>query len=71
MLIFGSEVLLTDGSTRPGPGLSRKVRGLLTENQIRAPASCGMVTILVFPGAPRAMAQLTAKGLPFEEGEAG
>ena len=37
-LMFGSEGLVTDGSTRAGPGLRKKVRVLSTENHIRLPA---------------------------------
>lgn len=77
MLMLGSEGLLGDGSTKaplelPGaPGLRRKVNGVPMENQIRPPAICGMTAEVVDPGAPRAMAQLTARGAPVEEGEVG
>lgn len=64
-------MLLTEGSTRPGPGLRRNVRVSLTENQIRAPASCGIVTVVDEPGAPSGMLQLTANDWPSEEGEEG
>ena len=37
-LMFGSDGLVTDGSTRAGPGLRKKVRVLSTENHIRPPA---------------------------------
>jgi len=63
--------LKTEGSTRPGPGFSRKVRGWLIENQIRPPAMCGIVAVTVEPGAPRGMEMLAPRGWPVEEGEAG
>lgn len=40
--LFGSDRLVTDGSTSEGPGLRRKVKVPSTENQIRPP-----VTILL------------------------
>lgn len=36
--MFGSDGLVTDGVTRAGPGLRKKVSVPLTENQIRLPA---------------------------------
>ena len=36
--VFGSDGLVTDGSTRAGPGLRKKVNVPSTENQIRLPA---------------------------------
>jgi hypothetical protein len=57
VLMFGSEGFVTDGSTSAGPGFSRNVKGLLIENQMRAPAIWGMVTVLVEPGLPNAIAQ--------------
>lgn len=50
--VFGSEGLVTDGSTSAGPGLRRKVKVPSTENQIRLPARWGTVTVVVLPGAP-------------------
>lgn len=44
-----------EGSTKAGPGLIRKVSGAPTENQMRAPASRGIVQLTVLPGAPRGM----------------
>jgi hypothetical protein len=35
--MFGSVGLVTDGSTSPGPGFRRKVKGVPMENQTRAP----------------------------------
>ena len=63
--------MLTDGSTRPGPGFKRNVSLSFTQNQMRPPAMCGMVTRLDVPGGPSGMLQSTAKGVPVEAGEAG
>lgn len=71
ILVFGSEGLLTDGSTSAGPGLRRKVRVPSTENQIRLPARWGTVTVVVVPGAPRGMAQSWLRAEPVEEGDVG
>ena len=71
MLIFGSEGLVTEGSTRAGPGLSKKVRVLSTENQMRLPARWGIVTATVLPGAPNGIAQFLARAAPVDDGEAG
>ena len=71
ILTFGSEGLVTAGSTRPGPGFRRNVRGWPTENQIRPPAIWGIVALTVFPGGPSEMAQLVASRAPGEEGEVG
>jgi hypothetical protein len=49
---------------QPGPGLSRKVIGLPIENHTRPPAICGMVMLVVEPGPPSGIAQLTASGAP-------
>ncbi len=62
---------MTEGSTRPGPGLRRKVRLPSTENQRRAPARRGIVTVLLAPGAPRLMEQSAWRGAPVEDGESG
>ena len=70
-LMFGSEGLVTDGSTRAGPGLRRKVSVPSTENQIRLPARWGTVTVVVLPGAPRGMAQSWLRAEPVEEGDVG
>src|SRR5690242_8610809 len=70
--MLGSDGLVTDGSTNPGPGLSRNVSGVPIENHSRAPASCG--TVIVTGEAPEAfsgIAQSTASGLPTAEGDAG
>ncbi|KAK5007025.1 hypothetical protein LTR28_005770, partial [Elasticomyces elasticus] len=58
-LKFGSLGFVAEGSTRPGPGLPglrRNVNGESTENHIRPPAIRGIVTVIMLPGAPRAMA---------------
>ncbi len=69
--MLGSDGLVTDGSTRAGPGLSRKVKVLSTENQIRLPARWGTVTVTVLPGAPSGIAQFSVRGEPVEGGEVG
>lgn len=69
--MLGSVGLVTEGSTRAGPGLRRKVRVLSAENQMRPPAMWGIVTVTVLPGGPRGIAQFLAKGEPVEEGEVG
>ena len=71
VFMFGSEGLVTAGSTRPGPGLMRNVRGVPTENQIRPPAICGIVALTVLPGAPRGMAQSAANWAPGADGADG
>ena len=38
VLMLGSDGFVTEGSTRAGPGLSKNVNVLSTENQIRLPA---------------------------------
>lgn len=70
-LMFGSDGLETEGSTSPGPGFSKKVNFPSTENQSRAPASCGMVTDVTEPAAPSGIAQSTARAVPVELGEVG
>ena len=70
-LMFGSEGLVTDGSTSAGPGLRRKVKVPSTENQIRPPARWGTVTVVVLPGAPRGIAQPWLRAEPVEEGDVG
>ena len=70
-LMFGSDGLVTDGSTSAGPGLRRKVKVPSTENQIRLPARWGTVTVVVLPGAPRGMAQSWVRAEPVEEGDVG
>ena len=70
--MLGSDELVTDGSTSPGPGFSRKVIGVPMENHSRAPASCG--TVIVIGEPPEAfsgIAQSTASGLPAADGDAG
>lgn len=57
---FGSLWLKIDGSTKPGPGLSKKTRGAPIENQIRPPARNGIVHVTEFPGGPRLIEVLTA-----------
>lgn len=60
-----------EGSTRPGPllpGLSKKVKVLPRQNQILPPAMYGIVTVVVVPGAPRAMEQFVDSFVPLEEG---
>lgn len=69
--MFGSAELETEGSTSPGPGFNKNVNLSSTENQSRAPANCGMVTVVVEPAAPRGIAQSTAKAVPVELGEVG
>ncbi len=70
--MLGSDGLLTDGSTSPGPGLSRNVSGVPMENQSRAPASCGTVIVTgAPPDAFSGMAQSTASGVPAADGEDG
>ena len=69
--MFGSEALVTEGSTRAGPGLSKKVRVLSTENQMRLPARWGTVTVTVLPGAPSEIAQSLAREAPVDDGEVG
>lgn len=71
MLILGSEGFDTDGSTSPGPGFSRNVKVLSTENHNLAPASWGIVIVLLDPTAPRGMEQFSAKGCPVEVGDVG
>ena len=70
--MLGSEGLVTDGSTRAGPGLSRNVIGAPMDSQSRAPARCG--TVMVTGAPPEAlsgMAQSAPSGLPGPAGEAG
>src|ERR1700722_3643189 len=72
MPALGSDELVTDGSTSPGPGFSRKVIGVPTENHSRAPASCG--TVIVTGAPPEAfsgIAQSAPSGLPTAGGDAG
>ena len=69
--MFGSEGLVTEGSTRAGPGLSKKVSVLSTENQMRLPARWGTVTVTVLPGAPNGIAQSSARAAPVDDGEVG
>ena len=64
--VFGSEGLVTDGSTSAGPGLRRKVKVPSTENQIRLPARWGTVTVVVLPGAPTKL-QFRCQYCPCEE----
>ena len=71
MAALGSEGLATEGATRPGPGLSMNLMGVSTENQIRPPAMCGIVTVVVEPGAPSGIAQFSARGAQVEGGEVG
>ena len=61
---FGSPGLRTEGSTRPGPGFSKKVNLLSMDIQSLAPANCGTVTHTVFPGGPSGIAQSTSRGEP-------
>ena len=68
MLIFGSDWLKTDGSTRPGPGLTRNVKGAPIENQIRPPAILGIVAVIVLPGAPSEMDTFWVNFVPVEGG---
>lgn len=51
--------------------MRRKVRGLLTENQMRAPARRGIVAVTVFPGAPRGMETFSVRAEPVDDGELG
>ena len=71
VLMFGSEGLVTEGSTRAGPGLSKKVRVLSIENQMRLPARWGTVTVTVLPGGPNRIAQSSARAAPVDDGEVG
>ena len=71
-LMFGSDGLVTEGSTRAGPGLSVNVSGVPIENQMRAPARCGMVIdVAAPPDAFSGMEQSAASGLPVADGEEG
>jgi hypothetical protein len=69
--IFGSEGFVTDGSTSPGPGFRRKIKGLLIENQMRPADILGIVAIVVEPSGPRRIVQSTARGVWTPDGEAG
>lgn len=69
--MLGSAGLVTEGSTRLGPGLRTNTNGVLMENQIRAPERCGMATTEVEPGGPSGMVQLTARGVCGDVGEGG
>ena len=70
--MLGSDGLVTDGSTRAGPGLSRNVIGAPMENQRRAPARCGTVMVTgAPPDALSGMAQSAPSGLPVLAGDAG
>lgn len=69
--MFGSDGLVTEGSTSAGPGLRRKVSVPPTENQTRLPARWGTVTVVVVPGAPRGMAQSWLRAEPVAEGDVG
>lgn len=62
--MFGSAGLKIDGSTRPGPGLTKNCRGLPIENQMRPPAIRGTVAVTVFPGAPSGIEMSCAIGWP-------
>lgn len=69
--ILGSELLVTLGSTRAGPGLTKKVSLLLYENQIRQPARCGIWIVVLVPGPPMAIEQSFGRGWHVELGEGG
>ena len=62
--MFGSDGLVTDGSTMAGPGFKRNVNSLSTENQIRPPAKWGMVAVVVVPCAPSLIAKLSDSLVP-------
>lgn len=69
--MLGSVPFVTEGSTSAGPGLSRKVRGLSTENQILPPAIWGIMTVMVLPGLPSGIAQSRARAEPMAGGDVG
>ena len=71
ILMFGSEGLATLGSTKPGPGLSRKVKGCPIENQIRPPAMWGITALTVLPGPPSGMETLAPSEAPGALGDVG
>lgn len=71
VLMLGSEGLKMEGSTSPGPGLTRNWRGVSMENQMRAPARRGMVQYTVLPGAPRAIEMFCEILVPVDEGLGG
>jgi hypothetical protein len=63
--------LKMEGSTRPGPGLTKNCRGLPSENQMRPPAMRGTVAVTTFPGAPSGIETSWASVWPVEEGDGG
>ena len=65
---FGSAWLNILGSTSPGPGFTAKTRGAPTENQMRPPASLGMVQRTELPGRPRGMEMFSAMRDPVDDG---
>src|ERR1700753_1663925 len=72
MVMLASDGLVTDASTRARPGFSGKVSGDPIENQIRAPARCGIVIGLAAPPeAVSGIAQFTGTGWLVLDGDGG
>ena len=71
MSMFGSDGFEMEGSTMAGPGLSRKVSSLSSENKMRPPASWGIVTVIDEPLGLNLMIQFLVMRNCISAGESG